>query len=190
MCSERTLYQTHDSDHLSRDGKFVLFGLRDEDLSYAPLSNPQQRTVLVSADGEEREPEISPDDRFVAYVSNENGIWEIAMTQFPDGNGKWQISRGGGSKPRWNAAGDRLCFVHRNSLYEVPISTDPEMRIGLPRLVFEGDPLDLLLDEGYDVSPNDSHFLVIREIRRKGTEESAVLIEDWAGSSRDASGKR
>ena len=175
---------------LSRDGKFVLFGLRDEDLSYAPLSNPQQRTVLVSADGEEREPEISPDDRFVAYVSNENGIWEIAMTQFPDGNGKWQISRGGGSKPRWNAAGDRLCFVHRNSLYEVPISTDPAMRIGLPRLVFEGDPLDLLLDEGYDVSPNDSHFLVIREIRRKGTEESAVLIEDWAGSLRGASGKR
>ena len=39
---------------------------------------------------------LSPDGRFVAYLSNESGRFEIYVRPFPQGGGKWQISANGG----------------------------------------------------------------------------------------------
>ena len=47
---------------------------------------------------------ISPDGKWVAYASDESGNWEIYVTTFPAAEGKWQVSRGGGTQPRWRAA--------------------------------------------------------------------------------------
>jgi eukaryotic-like serine/threonine-protein kinase len=44
---------------------------------------------------------ISPDGKWMAYASDESGNWEIYVTTFPDISGKWQVSRNGGTEPRW-----------------------------------------------------------------------------------------
>ncbi len=54
------------------------------------LSTPLLESILM----------FSPDGRFVAYVSEESGLFEVYVRPFPDGTaGKWQVSVNGGSQP-------------------------------------------------------------------------------------------
>lgn len=54
---------------------------------------------------------ISPDGRWAAYASNESGDWEVYVTMFPAGTGKWQVSRSGGTEPRWRQDGKELYYL-------------------------------------------------------------------------------
>jgi len=54
-------------------------------------------------------PMFSPDGHWLAYTSNESGIFEVYVRTFPTG-GKWKISNGGGSFPVWSHSGRELFF--------------------------------------------------------------------------------
>ncbi len=59
-----------------------------------------------------RNPSRSPDGRFIAYLSNETGGFEIFVRPFPDVSaGKWQVSTEGGQMPLWAHNGRELFFV-------------------------------------------------------------------------------
>ncbi len=64
----------------------------------------------------ELQPALSPDDRWVAFVSNENGTNEIYVRPFPNSNaGHWQVSNGGGGSPAWSADGRELFYLDPNN---------------------------------------------------------------------------
>ncbi len=51
----------------------------------------------------EVQPALSPDDHWVAYVSDDAGENEVYVRPFPTGNGShWQVSNGGGGSPAWS----------------------------------------------------------------------------------------
>lgn len=50
----------------------------------------------------ERSPAISPDGRWLAYVSDESSQDEIYLTSFATGEGKWLVSSNGGREPAWS----------------------------------------------------------------------------------------
>ena len=50
-------------------------------------------------------PSMSPDGRWVAYVSNESGRLEVYVRPFPGPGGRWQVSLDGGSEPLWAPSG-------------------------------------------------------------------------------------
>src|SRR5271155_4515738 len=58
---------------------------------------------------------ISPDGKWVAYASNESGDWEIYVTTFPTAAGKWQVSQGGGTEPRWRGDGKEIFYIGAGS---------------------------------------------------------------------------
>ena len=63
---------------------------------------------------------FSPDSRYVAYISNESGRYEIYVRQAPgrDGKpapGKWQVSTGGGMYPEWSPNGRELFYLDFNN---------------------------------------------------------------------------
>src|SRR5260370_22435882 len=47
-------------------------------------------------------PQFSPDGRWLAYISDESGRFEIYVHPYPGPGGKWQISTEGGAEPVWN----------------------------------------------------------------------------------------
>ena len=56
-------------------------------------------------------PDVSPDGRWFAYVSDESGRAELYVRQFADpGAGKWQVSVDGGSEPLWAHSGRELFY--------------------------------------------------------------------------------
>lgn len=79
---------------------------------------------------------ISPDGRWVAYVSDESGEPEVYVTSFPDAKGKWQISAGWGTNPVWARNGRELYYLKATSLLAAPITTDPAFRAGAAKELF------------------------------------------------------
>jgi Tol biopolymer transport system component len=62
----------------------------------------------------EYEPDFSPDGRWIAYMSNESGRYEVYVRPFSgqvsSGSSKWQISTGGGFHPLWSRKGRELFY--------------------------------------------------------------------------------
>jgi hypothetical protein len=130
-----------------------------------------------------REARFSPDQRFVAYRSNESGRDEVYVVPFPEPGGKWQISTDGGAQPMWGPGGGELFYKSGNRMMVVSVSTDPTFEPGSPRVLFEtalpesspGDP------SRYGVSADHERFLITAPA--PGAEESAGpeihVIMNW-----------
>lgn len=58
----------------------------------------------------EQDAAFSPDGRWLAYASNESGKLEVYVQPFPGPGGRWQISAGGGSSPRWSRSSKELFY--------------------------------------------------------------------------------
>src|SRR5271167_3443824 len=93
----------------SHDGKYILFGKGNEVWS---VSWPERvAKPLLQANWTVRNAQFSPDGRWMAYVSNETGSWEIYVSPFPSANNKWQVSSAGGQEPRWRQDGKELFYL-------------------------------------------------------------------------------
>ena len=64
---------------------------------------------------DELQPSLSPDGRWLAYVSSETGARETSSGAFLDvDQGKWQISQGGGAEPLWSRDSRQLYYRSDN----------------------------------------------------------------------------
>ena len=74
---------------------------------------PGTPTVFQSTPASEGVPTFSPDGRWIAFNSNEGGAnFEIYVRPFPGPGGKWRISTGGGTYPRWSRLTHELLFLN------------------------------------------------------------------------------
>ena len=101
----------------SPDGEWLIYrvgataGVRD---IFARRRSGDSATIAVSAhpEADEDSPAISPDGRWIAYVSNESGNEEIYVRPFPNTQDRRvQVSSGGGVAPVWSPDGDQLYYV-------------------------------------------------------------------------------
>ena len=99
---------------VSPDGSRVLFdsvraGTRS-DLMMLDVKTGSVKPWLASR-FVEAYPRFSPDGRWVAYVSDESGRYEVFVRGFADGGRKFQVSTGGGSSPVWSPSGAEIYFA-------------------------------------------------------------------------------
>src|SRR6266852_5747946 len=108
-------------------------------------------------------PRFSPDGRWLSYISDESGRFEIYVQPYPGPGGKWQISTEGGTEPVWNPNGRELFYRSADKIMAVDIATQPGFAAGKPRMLFEGQyvPTPATLDN-YDISPDGQRFLMIK----------------------------
>lgn len=66
--------------------------------------------VFLQTPADERHPSFSPDGRWLAYISNESGAYQVYVRAFPDKGVKVQISNSGGTYPVWARNGRELFF--------------------------------------------------------------------------------
>jgi len=88
-----------------------------------PLTGSAQVAPLIDKDFQGSYGKISPDGRWLAYMSAESGKVDIFVRAL-SGPGRWAISRNGGLQPRWRRDGKELYFLTPDwSLMAVPITT-------------------------------------------------------------------
>jgi Tol biopolymer transport system component len=134
--------------------------------------NPE---VYLSTPSDETEPSFSPDGRWLAYASDESGSWEIYVRPFPGPGGKWQISNGGGSFPRWSPNRQELFYRGPNSQIMVTgySATGDSFQPGRPRPWSETQVLNLGSYSTFDLFPDGARFGVMTPAQGPG-ERGAV----------------
>ena len=143
----------------------------------------QKASSFLATDFNEGEPVFSPDGKWIAYVSNESGKFEIYVRTFPDTGGKWQISTAGGEDPLWSRDGTEIFYDSGPKLMTVPVKTSPVFEAGTPQLLFEAR---FRTDNGvqYDVSADGKKFLVDQDITESAL-APITLVQNWlAGRKR------
>ena len=154
---------------LSLDGPLTPVGVGD------PQIRPLMQTTAT-----EKNAEISPDGRWLAYQSNESGRDEVYVRPFPKvQGGRWQISTGGGTGPAWARSGKELFYVDAGGLLmAVPVQTTRSFGVGhamrvLHTRYFTSDPFTGGI-RNYDVSSDGQRFLMIKD-----TPATIVVVVNW-----------
>ncbi|MGH7471674.1 MAG: TolB family protein [Longimicrobiales bacterium] len=126
-------------------------------------------TALVSAHGRQVFLRLSPNGRWLAYMSNESGPWEIWLNTFPVTGPGRKVSIAGGSQPVWSPAGDRLYYRRGDTVHVVNV--DPLTgRFGRPAPFITGPFLNVP-GWSYDVSADGRRLLLIQgPIERTGNQ--------------------
>ncbi len=84
----------------SSDGHTILAQQQNSstgmDVMALPASDkPQSLKPVLNSRFDETLPRLSPDGRWLAYISNESGRGEVYVVPFPASGGRWQISNSG-----------------------------------------------------------------------------------------------
>jgi Tol biopolymer transport system component len=169
----------------SKDGRWVLYTINLSDgwdIGAVDVSTGEQRPV-VDAPRHQLYPRLSPDGRWLAYSSDETGVFEVYVIPFA-GDGKWQVSSGGGSKPLWRADGRELYYVDASGgLIAIPVGGTEAFEAGRGRLLFATRMPGILAPfrASYAVAPDGERFLV--ESRLPEADPSTItVILDWQGA--------
>ncbi len=141
-------------------------------------------TPLSLGKGSEKNGQISPDGKWLAYASNETGDWEVYVTTFPTPGGKWQVSRGGGSEPRWRNDGNEIFYVGpKGELTSVSVDTRNGFSCGTPLPLFQlqaRSPVSSTDLYTYDVAADGKRFLVNRYVKPVTIPPLNILLNSLA----------
>ena len=145
---------------------------------------------VVETPAHEQGPALSPDARWIAYVSNESGRNEIYVRYCPrcagdeaasgeESTRRWQLSTDGGGEPAWAPDGRSLYYRRGGRMIEVPfLDAEGAPRGGASRILFEGPYVaDDSGNQNYDVAP-DGRFLLVKSLGDPGPPRVRVVL-DW-----------
>ncbi len=142
-----------------------------------------QPVPLVASSRAEYSPIASPDGKWLAYVSNETGRFEVYVTPLANpGEGKWLVSTNGGTIPRWSHRGDELFYMDpRSNLVAVQVATNPSFAVQNRRVLFDASDFiqTTVSRRSFDVAADDQRFLMVQ--RADGVRHGqVVVVEHWS----------
>ena len=155
----------------SEDGQQILCEYQSPSGSHLAVEPAAGGTPapFKSGPGNQTNGQISPDGKWVAYASDESGNWEIYVTTFPGAAGKWQVSSGGGTEPRWRGDGKEIFYIGPTGvLTAVPVNAGTTFSTGTPTPLFQihaRAPISSTDVFTYDVAKDGKRFLVNRYIK-------------------------
>jgi Tol biopolymer transport system component len=167
------------------DGKVLAFNQLNPSTNYDIMTlsiegneksgwKPGEPKPFVNSPFAELEPAFSPDGRWVAYMSNESGSYEVYVRPFPGPGSKWQISTGGGYLPKWSRNGKELFYSGADSKIMVVAYTasGDSFRADKPQLWSPGQFSDRRATPNFDLHPDGKRFAVLKA---PGTEQAAAV---------------
>jgi Tol biopolymer transport system component len=165
------------------DGGGILFCkvtnlLGKSDLFYLPLTGEKKPERITGPFGFGCDGRLSPDGRWLAYVSTEDAKPKVYVRPFRAAGSPVLVSPQSGDSPRWSRDGSRLYYrqvdaaLGRGSLYFARVgSSGGGVRVQNPERV-------AALQEGgvYDISPDRTHAVMLSEAEGR---VQLVVTANW-----------
>ena len=189
------------------DGSGELQGLMTSDLAKIPMSwspdgkelafmeissttgfdlwvlsvNDRKPKLFLQTPFNESAPRFSPDGRWLAYVSNESGRYEIYVQAYPGPGSKLQISTDGGTEPVWSPNGRELFYRSGNKMMAVDVVSQAAFTASKPRVLFQGRFLPTpATNPNFDVSRDGRRFLMVEAAEPEGQGPTQIdIVFNW-----------
>ena len=138
--------------------------------------------MIAATPAEEYSPALSPDGRWVSYVSDESGRAEVYVRPFPHADSaRVQVSVAGGIEPVWAPSGRELFY--RDAAFDlvaVEVTLTPSFRLGRQRRLFSTRPYYVEgLHAAYGVTRDAKRFLFLANPEDAGSH--LVVVHNWLG---------
>jgi Tol biopolymer transport system component len=175
----------------SRDGQTIFYSETDPsptkgDISYFSFVDHKPH-ACIAGPASEGWPQISPDGKWIAYVSNENPSANVYLAPFPPTGAKWQVSTKLGSRLRWRGDGKELYFDSLSNIWAVPITLSATPDIGqataLFSIHFAGSPT-------WDVTADGQKFLINSPVGKAPPPAPLTLVQHFDTELRHAEERR
>ncbi len=134
-------------------------------------------TPYVATEFNERAPAISPDGRWLAYTSNESGVDEIYVREFPEPSGRWQVSTDGGVDAVWAVSGSEIYYRDGQRLIAVPMSANPTPTFGQRETLFEWRATGNSQHAQYDINSATDEFVAL--VPRGDSNAEMIVVLNW-----------
>jgi len=163
------------------DGKWLCYSQvtaeNNADIWVMSSDKPPVYKMIIQTPFQEFHAAFSPDDRWIAYVSDESGRPEVYVQPFPVTGQKWKLSLDGGDSPEWSPDGQELYYLHGQKIMSVSITADPEFSPARARKLLDIDHTTIF---DFHVYPDGQRFLLTG--RSHGVEQSPGVAIAGAGS--------
>jgi Tol biopolymer transport system component len=186
--TEELIYQSPENKNpsdISPDGKVLLYETgttkTQGDIWVLPMNAPGGATdtnpfPFLQTEFNEFGAVFSPDGRWVAYVSNESGQYEVYVKAFQGEGSHWQVSLAGGSAPRWRGDGKEIFYISPDGQLmaaDIVLSAASvdmnNVRSLLPVSLVQGD---------YDVTADGKRFL-LNSVVESQNQAPLALVTNW-----------
>ena len=167
----------------SRDGRFLVYrdgpgGRTGRDILYLRPGVDSAPHPFVASEFDESSPALSPDSRWLAYVSDETGRNQVYVRPFPGAGGRWQISTDGGTEPVWAPDGRGIYYrTPASELVRAEVQTRPAFAVGARQRLFStaayvGSPVTQM----YALSPDGRRFLFMKG---EAGARQLIVVVNW-----------
>jgi Tol biopolymer transport system component len=174
----------------SPDGEMLVYW------RYLPSQQEKGTDTWIATRNQDREPRpfvptgasgtgqtISPDGRWLAYVSGESDRPEIYVQPFPDGGERYQVSTAGGLYPVWSPDGRSIYYRNEeeDQTLVVPVATNPRFRAGAPQVLLEGqyEIGTWVWYPNFDIAPDGKSFVMIKADESRGKATGVRVVLNW-----------
>ena len=167
---------------ISPDAKHIVFQVdtNGANVEYRLMGDSVSRPIAVS-NGLETMGRLSPDGRWIAYVTDESGSRQVMVQPFPGPGPRVQVSTNLGSEPVWSRDGRRIFYRGLRKIVAANIVTSPTFAV-----VSRDELMDDVFQQAvsphanYDVSPDGKRLLMLKGAEQQGL----MVVHNWADEVR------
>jgi Tol biopolymer transport system component len=134
---------------------------------------------LVRSSFRNRSPSISPDGRWLAFAADDTGRFEVYVQPLSGAGSRYQVSRDGGTEPKWTKNGREIVFRNADKMMAASIAPAGQgLEPATPAPLFEGSFVTATNPNGdawYDVTLDGERFLMLKADAAIGI----VRVQNW-----------
>jgi hypothetical protein len=131
---------------------------------------------FLGGPGRKRSGRFSPDGKWMAFVSDETGDYQVYVTAYPGPGATVAVSTKGGLSPIWSADGRELFFRLGGTLLATRMLGTQPLAFAAPAELFDGPyTLDLMGHQREDIAPDGRSFLVVEN----SDDFPIVIVQNW-----------
>ncbi len=188
----------------SVDGSWLIagaqFGASSFDLSSIPLEGVDHEPIpYLRAEWDEYQGVISPNGRWLAYISQETGESEVFIRSFPEPGPRLQASVGGGVGPVWAPDGGSVYFISDGSMVRGDFREGTNPGVTARTELFRVDDYEVSAGafmesvngrRRYDVHPDGTRFLMVRSTEELfAVRQPVIVVTNWFEELREKMGE-
>jgi Tol biopolymer transport system component len=173
----------------SRDGKWIIYqeegpGAAEQwDIGALNVATGESR-MLLGAEHNEYQGQLSPDGSWLAYTSNESGQDQVYLRSFPSLTRRVLVSAGGASQPKWRADGRELFFLSSaRELMSVDVAMQQDaVTLSASRTLFQAriaPATGILTVSNYDVDATGQRFLIGAPPEAQNANQPITVVVNW-----------